>query len=135
MSWADEASDRVYYHNHASKISTWDRPPELEAAVVAVSSSVGYGGKDDESASGVGQPVGSGQTDSEWSACEVSGAPFSTSGSSSSVRYESAANSAQPSLAPWAAMAMGYTELNPMEWKPSVNAGSLQEFCTHDGIR
>ena len=126
VAWADEVSGRVYYHNHASKISTWDLPHELEAADVAVSSNVGGGGEDVR-VSGGGQPDSNGQTDSELSAYEVSGVPFS---SSSSVRYESAA---QPSLAPWAAMAMGYTELKPMELQPSENP--VQEFCTHDGIR
>ena len=147
---ADEETKRPYFHNHKSKESTWELPDG--AVVAAVDADVDEGKSRLSRRRHALQGLESQDTDSDWRVCEATESFSSPSSSASSFSSSSSATArhrssvALPSLAPWAAMAMGYTEYTPQQEhmyhvpKQDENGGrqlgaEWQELCAQDGSR
>ena len=160
--FADDESRRSYYHNHKSKESTWEPPAGFLASARAdYTAFAAFADGADERKAEESKGAGWDGTHSDWSAREheaTSSASFSSSSeaSSSSSAGDAQPPAAMPSLTPWAAMAMGYTEYLPRQdqtqrgslqgantrpqdqnaenVEPPTNA-EWQEFCSQDGSR
>jgi hypothetical protein len=157
--FADDEIRRSYYHNHKSKESTWDPPAGFLASAGADYTAFADGA--DERKAGESKGGGLEDTDSDWRACEQEATRSRSFSSSSEPSSCSSAGDAQPpaampSLTPWAAMAMGYTEYLPQQdqaQRASQQGASTQaqdqnarnvepstkaewhEFCAQDGSR